>query len=143
MKSTSRVLLSACLAGLIGAQVQPIVISPLANGFNPDPDLKIKAKVPTTIEQDRLTFQPEADTGWHTHPGAALVVVTRGAVTLYQSDQCRTVYSAGSFFEEHENVIHKLVNETGDVSEVLGTLLLPAGSPELIPATNPGRVPCH
>ena len=143
MKPTSRTLLSASLAALIEAQVQPIVISPVVNGFDPDPDLKIKAKGPTTIEQDRLTFQPEADTGWHTHPGAALVVVTRGAVTLYQSDQCRTVYAAGSFFEEHENVIHKLVNETGDVSEVLGTLLLPAGSPELIPATNPGRVPCH
>jgi hypothetical protein len=75
MKSATRVLFSAWLSGLIGAQVQPIVISPLANGFNPDPDLKIKAKA--TIEQDRLTSQPGADTGWHTHPGAALVVVTR------------------------------------------------------------------
>jgi len=143
MKASTRILVAASLAGLIGAQVQPIVISPLANGFNPDPDVRIKAKGPTTIEQDRLTFQPGADTGWHTHPGPALVVVTRGAVTLYQSDQCRTVYSAGSFFTEPENVVHKLVNETGDVSEVLGTLLLPAGSPELIPATSPGRVPCH
>ena len=143
MKLSIRILLAACLASLIAAQVQPIVISPLANGANPDPDVKIKTKGPTTIEQDKLTFQPGADTGWHIHPGSALVVVARGAVTLYQSDQCRTVYSAGSFFTEPENVVHKLVNETGDVSEVFGTLLLPAGSPELIPATNPGRVPCH
>ena len=143
MKLRIRVLSAVCAAGLTAAQVPPIVLTPVAIGSNPDPDLKIKAKGPTTIEQDRLTFQPGADTGWHTHPGAALVVVTRGAVTLYQSDQCRTVYSAGSFFAEPQNVVHKLVNETGDVSEVLGTLLLPAGSPELIPATNPGRVPCH
>ena len=143
MKPRTRILLAASIAGLIAAQVQPIVISPLANGFNPDPDVRIKAKGPTTIEQDKLTFQPGADTGWHTHPGPALVVVTQGAVTLYESDQCRTVYSSGSFFMEPENAAHKLVNETGNVSEIFGTLLLPAGSPELIPAANPGRGPCH
>jgi meiotically up-regulated gene 157 (Mug157) protein len=57
MKPRNRILLGASIAGLIAAQVQRIVISPLANGFNPDADLW-KAKGPTTIEQDKLTFQP-------------------------------------------------------------------------------------
>jgi hypothetical protein len=143
MKLRIRVLSAVCAAGLTAAQVPPIVLTPVAIGSNPDPDLKIKAKGPTTIEQDKITIQPGVDGGWHTHPGPALVVVTRGAVTLYKSEECRTVYSTGSFFMEPENQVHKLVNETGDVSEIYGTLILPAGSPLLVPATSPGREPCH
>ena len=80
MKAITRMLLAASFASLIATR-QPIVISPLANGSNSDP-IKIKAKGPTTIEQDRLTFQAGADTGWHTHPGPASVVVTRGGVNF-------------------------------------------------------------
>src|SRR2546425_11127772 len=105
-----RLLFITAVIGLIGAagfqlqkavaQAPPVAVTSLAHGSSPDPDLKIKAKGPTEMFQDRITFQPGGGTGWHTHPGPALVIVTQGAVTLYQSDGCKKVYPAGSFFSE-------------------------------------------
>ncbi len=48
-------------------------------------------------------WQPGGSTGWHTHLGHTLVIVTAGAVTAYQGDDptCTgTVYTAGMSFVE-------------------------------------------
>lgn len=124
------------------AQPLPVQLIPLGHGFNADADFKPKVKGPTDVEQDRLVFQAGADTGWHTHPGPAIVVVTQGALTEYEDDGCRTVLPTGSVLFEAEGKVHNLVNETGGVSEILGTLILPAGSPLLIPAPTPSPKVC-
>src|SRR5574341_499088 len=38
----------------------------------------------TVIQQ--ITFSPGGQTGWHSHPGPALVLVTQGELTLYSAD---------------------------------------------------------
>jgi len=124
------------------AQVPPVQLIQLGHGFNPDADLKVKITGPTDVEQDRIVFQAGADTGWHTHPGPAIVIVTNGALTEYADDGCRTVLPTGSVLFESEGKVHNLVNETGGVSEVLGTLILPAGSPLLVPAPAPTPSVC-
>ena len=124
------------------AQVPPVQLIQLGHGFNPDADLKMKITGPTEVEQDRIVFQAGAETGWHTHPGPAIVIVTQGALTEYEDDGCRIVLPTGSVLFEGEGKVHNLVNETGGVSEVLGTLILPAGSPLLVPAPAPAPSVC-
>jgi quercetin dioxygenase-like cupin family protein len=124
------------------AQPPPVQLIPLGRGSTPNADFKAKAEGPTDVEQDRLIFQPGAGTGWHTHPGPAIVIVTQGALTEYEQDGCRTVLPAGSVLFEVAEKVHNLVNETGGVSEILGTLILPSGSPLLIPAPAPAPRTC-
>jgi hypothetical protein len=43
-------------------------------------------------------------TGWHTHPGHSLIVITAGTVTVYEGDdpECKpTVYTQGMGFVDH------------------------------------------
>jgi quercetin dioxygenase-like cupin family protein len=138
--------LTAVFAGIkvqrATGQVPPVQLIQLGHGFTPDADLKLKITGPTEVEQDRIIFQAGASTGWHTHPGPAIVIVTQGALTEYEDDGCRTVLPVGSVLFEREGKVHNLVNETGGVSEILGTLILPVGSPLLIPAPAPVPAVC-
>ena len=48
-----------------------------------------------TIVAD-FTFGPNSSTGWHTHPGKALVTVKAGMFTVYHAKDCEpTVYGPG------------------------------------------------
>jgi quercetin dioxygenase-like cupin family protein len=67
------------------------------------------------------TFAPGGSSGWHTHPGGAIVVVKSGAVTFNRSygNHCDvTVYSAGQAFVERPGEIVNAVNN-GDVDAVV------------------------
>jgi quercetin dioxygenase-like cupin family protein len=62
---------------------------------------------------------PGGSSGWHHHPGVALVSVKSGAVTLYDEKCKKTVYKAGKgFLEGHHPV---LVRNHGKVDAVLYT----------------------
>jgi quercetin dioxygenase-like cupin family protein len=64
-----------------------------------------------------LTFAPDGTTGWHSHPGKTVVLVTAGELTLYRNRDgvCRTrTYEAGDGFVERPTSVHTAVNE-GDV----------------------------
>jgi len=84
-------------------------------------------------------------TGWHTHLGHTLIIVTAGAVTQYQGDDptCTgTVYTAGmTFVDEGGSHVHIVRNETTDPASVVIFRLIPAGQPGRIDAPDPGN--CH
>jgi quercetin dioxygenase-like cupin family protein len=46
----------------------------------------------------QLIVAPGGQTGWHSHPGPAIVVVKSGSFTLYDGDCAATTYSAGKVF---------------------------------------------
>lgn len=51
------------------------------------------------------TWDPGGSTGWHTHPGASLIIVTQGTVTAYEGDdqECTPhVYRVGDTFVDSE-----------------------------------------
>jgi quercetin dioxygenase-like cupin family protein len=125
------------------AQTPPVQLIPIGHGSTPDANFKAKSNGPTDVEQDRLIFQAGSSTGWHIHPGPAIVIVTQGALTDYEEDGCKTVLPAGSVLFEPEGKVHNLANETGGLSEILGTLILPAGSPLLIPTPPPAPKVCN
>jgi hypothetical protein len=54
-----------------------------------------------------------ASTGWHTHPGHSLIIVTAGAVTEYDSGCAPHVYRKGdAFIDQGEGHVHILRNES-------------------------------
>jgi hypothetical protein len=54
-------------------------------------------------------------TGWHTHPGHSLIIVTAGAVTAYEGNDpsCKpTVYTVGmGFVDPGGGHVHNIRNE--------------------------------
>src|SRR6476646_5286654 len=54
----------------------------------------------TDVVMAQITVDPGGSSGWHSHPGGAIIVVKTGTLTVYSpvgnSHQCRTeTYSAG------------------------------------------------
>jgi len=67
----------------------------------------------TDVAVSQITIQPAGWSGWHMHPGGAIVVVKQGEVTVYKSEgsQCDvTTYTAGQAFIERPGVVHDAFN---------------------------------
>ena len=134
--------LALSFAGSVAAQVSPLQIIPLAQGYAPQKEIELELRGPSDVLQSLLVFQPGGDTGWHTHPGPVVVVVKSGALTEYEANGCVVVHPTGSVFFESKGKVHRAVNQTGVVTEVYATFLSPAGAQPLVPASDPGGR-CH
>ena len=91
-------------------------------------------------------WQPGGTTGWHSHPGHSLIVVTAGTITDYESDDptCSPkVYTQGmSFVDEGGSHAHVIRNEGTDVAQTIAVQLVPAGGARRIDvATVPANCP--
>jgi quercetin dioxygenase-like cupin family protein len=79
-------------------------------------------------------------TGWHSHPGHSLIIVTAGTITDYESDDpsCSPhVYTAGmSFVDEGGNHAHVIRNETTDMAQTVAVQLIPTGAMRRIEVPN-------
>jgi quercetin dioxygenase-like cupin family protein len=84
--------------------------------------------------------------GWHSHPGGAIVVVAQGEITIYRSvgSQCdATTYTAGQSFLERPADVQDGVN-TGTIETIVYVTFpgVPAGgSPRIDVPTDPGTCP--
>ena len=71
-------------------------------------------------------------TGWHTHPGHSLIVVTAGAVTAYEGNDpsCTPhVYTVGmGFVDAGGDHVHVLRNEGTVEARTVAVQLIPAGA---------------
>ena len=92
------------------------------------------------------TWQPGGSTGWHTHPGWSLIVVTSGTVTAYDGDDpgCTPhVYTAGqSFVDAGGGHVHLIRNESAtQVATGVAVQLIPAGATRTTPVAPPRNCP--
>jgi hypothetical protein len=75
-------------------------------------------------------WSPGGTTGWHTHPGQSLVIVTAGAVTAYDGHDpsCTPrVYRAGmGFVDPGGDHVHVLRNETPVEARTIAVQRVPA-----------------
>jgi hypothetical protein len=75
-------------------------------------------------------------TGWHTHPGASLIIVKSGTITNYRAEagRCAGVdYPAGTaFVDAGGNDVHELKNNTTSPAETVAIQLIPHGQPRKI-----------
>jgi quercetin dioxygenase-like cupin family protein len=60
-----------------------------------------------------ITFAPGGYTGWHTHPGVTVVLVTAGTITLYNHACQGDDHAAGEGFIEQPGVLALARNNTG------------------------------
>lgn len=77
--------------------------------------LSVREAPGTELVTQQITIQPGGQTGWHTHPGAALVIVKAGTVTLTSvrekpsgERRCLTgsVAAGGSFVDPGHGNVH-------------------------------------
>lgn len=90
--------------------------------------------------------QPPSSTGWHSHPGASLVMVTVGALTEYMGNDpsCTpNVYTAGmGSVDPGGGHVHIVRNETNQLAQAVVVRLFPAGqSPRIDVSPAPGNCP--
>ena len=115
-------------------------------------NLKTKGNSDLYVQQN--TWDPSAcggctpSTGWHTHPGPSLVIVTQGTVTEYDGDDptCTPhVYSASgtnSFIDIGGGAVHIIRDESGAVAKTVVVQLIPKDATRRIDVTPaPGNCP--
>jgi quercetin dioxygenase-like cupin family protein len=102
--------------------------------------IKLAARGPIDVATVHVTFQPGGSTGWHVHPGPALVTVKTGRLTLHRAKGCRSrTFAAGQTFLEYgPKDVNLTGNETDAVTETVVTFLLPVGAPITADAPDPG-----
>jgi quercetin dioxygenase-like cupin family protein len=107
--------------------------------------------LPLTQGQDvvvaRNTVQPGGSSGWHSHPGGAIVVVQQGQITFNRSvgNHCESItYTAGQTFVERPGDVGDAVNNGSTVTIVIATFPgVPAGvaGAQRTDEPNPGTCP--
>jgi quercetin dioxygenase-like cupin family protein len=93
---------------------------PLARGTNAS-DGTIPLQVGTDVAMVQITVDPGGSSGWHSHPGGAIVVVKQGSLTVYRSigSQCEiATYGAQQAFVERPGEVDQVIN-TGTIPYVL------------------------
>jgi uncharacterized cupin superfamily protein len=88
-------------------------------------------------------WDPGGTTGWHTHPGHSLIIVTAGVITAYEGDDptCTPhVYTPGmGLVDEGGEHVHVLRNEGTVEASTIAVQLIPAAATRRIDAPNPGH----
>jgi hypothetical protein len=109
-------------------------------------DEMIRTKGLSDLYVQQNTWQPGGSTGWHTHPGPSLVIVTQGSLTEYNGDDptCTPhVYTANTpdneFVDPGDGHVHLVRNETGAQAQAIAVQLIPSGATRRQDATNPGH----
>jgi quercetin dioxygenase-like cupin family protein len=113
-------------------QIHHVPVSALARAVTPDG---------TDVFIQHVRLGANEPTGWHTHPGPALVTVVNGSLTYQdaKANKCRQVgYGPGSgFVDRGFGHVHRAI-AGGDGVDFYVVYLLPPGTPtHVIPASAP------
>ena len=108
-------------------------------------DGTLPIQVGTDIVMAQITVDPGGSSGWHSHPGGAIIVVKQGTPTVYRSigGQCRsTTYGAGDAFIERPGEVDDVLN-AGTAPYVLYVTFprVPPGGSARADEPDPGTCP--
>ena len=88
-------------------------------------------------------WEPGGTTGWHTHPGHSLIIVTAGTVTVYDGDDAKCmphVYTQGmGFVDPGGDHVHIIRNDGAVEARTFAVQLIPADAVRRIDAADPGH----
>jgi hypothetical protein len=100
-----------------------------------------RTKGPSDLYVQNNLWVPGGTTGWHTHPGHSLIIVTEGTVTAYEGDDpsCSpTTYTVGmGFVDAGGDHVHLLRNEDSVDARTVAVQLIPTGATRRIDAASP------
>ena len=104
-----------------------------------------QTKGPLDVYVQSNVWAPGGSTGWHSHPGPSLIIVTAGTVTDYEGHDpdCRPhVYKAGTgFVDSGGDHVHILRNEGTVEAQTTAVQFIPEGRDRRIDVADPGN--CH
>jgi quercetin dioxygenase-like cupin family protein len=109
--------------------------------------VELKAKDGLDIAVRSFTYAPDAQTGWHRHPGPVFIQVVEGEVTFYEADDpdCKpNLVKAGESYVDVGDHAHIGRNESGAPARDLVVLFGPPGLAPTgfrIDAPDPGHCP--
>jgi quercetin dioxygenase-like cupin family protein len=130
--------------------VAPVASVLLARGAAGEFDLEdentgihLEATESTDVVMVQVTVQPHSSTGWHTHAGPSMAVVTTGTERLIEPKHgdhrgcTEEVFTAGEAFV-HPSDTHNVANDSAEPVVVYITYFVPEGaSPALVPVDPP------
>jgi uncharacterized cupin superfamily protein len=104
---------------------------------------KLKTKGLSDVYVQSNLWTPGGTTGWHTHPGHSLIIVTAGTITAYEGDDptCTPqVYTQGmGFVDEGGDHVHVLRNEGTTDARTVAVQMIPAAAVRRIDVPSPGN----
>ena len=140
------VALGATVYGAIALATPPSGLTNvlLARGTD-DADGTLPLQIGTDVAMAQITVQPGGSSGWHSHPGGAIIVVKEGTPTVYRSigSQCQsTTYGPGHMFFERPGEVDDVLN-SGTAQYVLLVTFprVPQGASPRIDEPDPGTCP--
>ena len=134
----------------VGRFDQMELLSTLPNGLNPDEREQLRlllkgAKASSDVYVQSNVWRPGGSTGWHSHPGESLIIVTVGTVTNYEGHDpdCKPhAYKTGmAFTDPGGGHVHILRNEGAIEARTIAVQFIPAGASRRIEVPDPGS--CH
>jgi quercetin dioxygenase-like cupin family protein len=162
VKRPGRRLATACLAVLLS--LQPVLATPPTEGvhfvnytlsIDPDATDRVQIRLPAALEYEEdapisratrspsvfvfedNTFDPNANTGWHYHPGIVLVTMSDGQLDWYDANCVRHIRKAGDFFVENNRQVHLVRNSTSTPARQILTFIIAKGLTFKIPVPAP------
>lgn len=130
-------------AGLLFNNLSTATAQSFASGSkNGDWQIQLQTNGSTDVITQTIGFLPAGFSGWHSHPGPAIVSVTAGTATFYDgSDPSCTphVYPTGTGFVETGGDVHIVRDEGADALTINVTYLVPQGAPPRIDQPSPGN----
>jgi quercetin dioxygenase-like cupin family protein len=104
--------------------------------------IEMKSKGRSDVVTQTVTFAPGGSSGWHSHPGPAILSVKSGTLTLYEAHDpsCTPlVFPAGTGFVETGGDVHIARNEGMENLTLNVTYIIPPNAPQRIDQPDPGN----
>ena len=110
-----------------------------------DHELELRTNGLSDVYVTRNAIAVGGHSGWHTHPGPSLIIVTEGWIMAYDGDDptCTpTRYDKGEgFVDPGDGHVHLVRNESDAPAETVATQILPQGATRRIDVPSPGNCP--
>lgn len=109
-----------------------------------DWEVDVKAKDPLDVAVQSITFQPGAQSGWHSHPGPVFIQVVEGTMTFYESEDpscAPIVRRAGQGYLDAGDHAHIARNESAAPAKNVVTYFAPPGAALRIDEPAPATCP--
>lgn len=117
---------SGAAAATSAATPAPPVHATLGEFHVSSNDFKLDSDARSEVVMTQVTLHAGSSSQWHTHPGPGFIVVTSGALTLYQviHNNCVTLtYGPGQGWVEAPGVIHMTLNKGTTDATAMATFL--------------------
>ena len=105
-------------------------------------DVELKSKGLSDVVTQTVVLAPGGFSGWHSHPGHAILSVQSGTLTFYEANDpsCTPhVFPAGTGFVEPGGDVHIARNEGTENLTLNVTYILPHNAPQRIDQPRPGN----